>query len=417
MKSLRPRARRERAIDERDLARAGAALERLAGLRFRDESRELLAAGLDRAALDGRTEPVALIDALEQARHADDELALKVIERVAVGETFFFRHPEHFQALREHVLPVLAGRGRPLSAWSAGCATGEEAYSLAIAFGDVLGWSPPRFQVLGTDVHRGALAIAERGRYGKWSLRGQPARALHLQPLPDGGVQCAPPLREVVRFGWHNLHLAAPPPGGPFDVIFCRNVLVYFAAETARAAIARVAERLAPGGWLFAAALDVVARPPGLEEVKLGGVVALRRRTRLTRRPPSRRAPPPPGPIDPPAPLARTQGDEPAPHAGPAALHLEALERAERGDRAGAERLLAEAVALEPRYVLGHLGLGLHLGRGARAAQHLRQVIELCAGRRDDERLPGPQPLAVSWVRRAAQSALTGIARAGESDE
>jgi hypothetical protein len=99
------------------------------------------------------------------------------------------------------------------------------------------------------------------------------------------------------------------------------------------------------------------------------------------------------------------------PQARAVELHQRALELEERGDREGAEQLLAEAVEAAPGYALGHLSLGLHLGAGARAAHHLAKVLELTAGRRDDESLPGPRPLPVAWVRRAAQTALAAMER------
>jgi chemotaxis protein methyltransferase CheR len=165
-----------------------------------------------------------------------------------VQETYFYRHPEQLAALAR----VLAARpgDRALSAWSAGCATGEEAYTVAMVLSD-LGRPPGLDQVLGTDVSARAIEVARQGVYGEWSLRQlSPAlRGRHFDAGP-GAVRIKEPLRRPVRFERHNL-LGHPPPGAPFDVVLCRNVLLYFRPEAARALLVRLHAALRPGGLLL----------------------------------------------------------------------------------------------------------------------------------------------------------------------
>ena len=185
-----------------------------------------------------------------------DELAA-LASALTVGETYFFRNPEQLRAFAEDVLPDRArarAGSRRLRILSAGCASGEEPYTLAMIAREVLGdgWA---VEIVGADVSPAALQRARRGRYSPWSLREvTPERRRRWFQPADGGWELAPELRGAVRFVAHNL--AAEDPGallaaGTFDVVFCRNVLMYFAPDAARAAVARLAAAVAAGGYLF----------------------------------------------------------------------------------------------------------------------------------------------------------------------
>lgn len=207
---------------------------------------------------------------------------------ITVGETFFFRYAEQFQALRETILPALiAARAseRVLRIWSAGCSTGAEPYSLAILVHELLGDALPdwRVAILGTDISTEALATARAAEYGRWALRTMPPedRLRYFTRLPaapgirrEGGYALRPEFRGPVRFERGNLlTLAAPVPsqGEPFDLILCRNVLIYFEARTVAAVVRGLGRRLRPDGWLllghaepspaFASFLDAVSLP------------------------------------------------------------------------------------------------------------------------------------------------------------
>ncbi len=179
-------------------------------------------------------------------------------ERLTVGETYFFRHPDQFRALAEIALPErLQARQaeRRLSLLSAGCASGEEAYSLALQLSEALPevdtWD---IRITAVDVNPAALRKARQARYGEWSLRSTSPDLLRRNfSRQDRHYVLQGPERNWVRFEERNL-LAEDPAfwrPGRFDIVLCRNVLMYFTPEAMRSVVARFAGALAPGGWLF----------------------------------------------------------------------------------------------------------------------------------------------------------------------
>ncbi len=181
-----------------------------------------------------------------------------VINALAIGETYFFRDRAHFQLLRSHILPALMIQRRQtqtLNIWSAGCATGEEVYSLAILLyeflPDAADWN---VRLIGTDVNARALEIARRAVYRPWSFRHtEPALMRYFTPV-EGGMQLKPFIRDRVTFRHGNLFGGPPLPR--FDIILCRNVLLYFSPERAEAAEALLYDALVPGGWLLLGASE-----------------------------------------------------------------------------------------------------------------------------------------------------------------
>jgi chemotaxis methyl-accepting protein methylase len=175
----------------------------------------------------------------------------RLLERLTIKVSRLFRNPATFEAIAEHVLPELRrSRGaRPLRAWSAGCAHGEEAYGLAM----LCDASGPGWSVLGTDVDRSALARARAATYPAALAADVPAElaARHLARRADGAVAIRPGLARRVRFEVHDLSAASPPSGDPrFDLVACRNVLIYYVAERQARILASLVRSLAPGGYL-----------------------------------------------------------------------------------------------------------------------------------------------------------------------
>jgi chemotaxis protein methyltransferase CheR len=167
--------------------------------------------------------------------------------------TGFFRHPRQFDLAAEHALQVVRHVGRA-RLWSAAAATGEEPYSLAMALTEVSGCDSPPASILATDVDLEALAVAQRGEYGEAVLRAlEPARRKRF--LCEAGVSRCwaidPAVRRLVEFRPLNLVEAAWPVAGPFDVIFCRNVLMYLESRHRCAVLERLASLLAPEGLLM----------------------------------------------------------------------------------------------------------------------------------------------------------------------
>ena len=190
-------------------------------------------------------------------------LASRVVEALLNNETYFFRDRAPFDMIARQALPALAirrARERHLRIWSAGCSTGQEAYSIAMLFADdPAKWAGWKIDILGTDVSDSAIERARSATYTQFEVQ----RGLGIAQMikwfeeADGGWQAKEALRRQVRFANHNL-LEAPPRPGNFDLILCRNVLLYLAPETKTKAFDRLAEAMVPDGWLLLGAGETV---------------------------------------------------------------------------------------------------------------------------------------------------------------
>ena len=227
------------------------------GLFFEDRKVEELGSVLAARVSDGGFDAAGrCLDWLAGGQAGEEWRALA--RDLTVGETFFFRYPDQFRAFAETILPALAAEtsGGPIEVLSAGCASGEEAYSLAICAKEQnLGRGGPRpLRIRAFDVNPAALRKAREARYGSWSLRETPAALRDRHFKADGRMfVLAEDVCASVEFEERNLAdgrpLASSP--GAVDVVFCRNVLMYFSPPAAREAIARLAWALKPGGFLF----------------------------------------------------------------------------------------------------------------------------------------------------------------------
>ena len=216
------------------------------GLHFDDSKLDELAYTL-RARMDAVR--AATVDAYVAALDARELGTLA--EQLTVGETYFFRYREQFAAFAETVLPTLRAEApRPLRILSAGCATGEEPYTLAILARE----NAAAVDVVACDVNPAAIARAKQGRYTSWSMRETPA-PLRQRYFSQEGTHhvLASAVRDAVRFEQRNLveDDAAFWQPDSFDVVFCRNVVMYFGADGMRAVVDRIARALRPGGFLF----------------------------------------------------------------------------------------------------------------------------------------------------------------------
>jgi chemotaxis protein methyltransferase CheR len=350
--------------------RAEVALAHVLGLRVEGSMRARLERCLREAAA------AAQLGVEEFSVRLDDPTLLQVlVDRVTVQESWFFREPAHFDGLARQVLPALAGRS--VTVWCAGCANGQEVYSVAMVLAES---GLPGWRVLATDVSGAALARTRAGRYTESELRGLDGerRRRWLRRAGDGW-EVLPELRERVDVERNNLVLDQPPvePGG-CDVVFCRNVLIYLRPEEAAAVLRRMARVLALGRHLFLASADFPGRPAdGLEVVRLGEAFAYRRGDPVAV--PSRPAPaatvvrrPAPAPRRSPAVRAATAAVATAPAPDIAAL-LDAGERAyAAADLDTAIRAFRQATCLEPDHPMAHTCLALALeaaGEGVAAAR------------------------------------------------
>jgi chemotaxis protein methyltransferase CheR len=212
---------------------------------------------------------------------ADPQEMVLMLDCICTNETHFFREPAAFQCLRDRVFPEWIAqadakkRSRTLRVWSAACSTGEEPFSLAMTllseFPSSSGWS---IEVLGTDLSTKVLARASAAIWPAEKISDVPVdyqRKFLLKGFgPEKGkIKAAHELRQVVRFQRMNLTQEPYPVTGPFDLIFCRNVLIYFQWETKIKVVDRLGRFLAPEGYLFlghAESLHGVCRRPSLRQ-------------------------------------------------------------------------------------------------------------------------------------------------------
>jgi chemotaxis protein methyltransferase CheR len=188
---------------------------------------------------------------------------LRLLDAICTHETRFFREPRHFEFLEHEVLPRWRAQGhsgtgtRVVRAWSAGCSTGEEAFTLAMVLRYHLpadeGW---QLEIFATDL---STRILERARQTLWPVeRSQEIPPRYLKPFmlrgvgsQEGWMKAGPELRPLVHFQRLNLHEAHYPLTGRFDLVFCRNVFIYFDVASKTAALDRLLNHLAPQGLLF----------------------------------------------------------------------------------------------------------------------------------------------------------------------
>jgi chemotaxis protein methyltransferase CheR len=415
------------------LADLAVLLKERVGLFIRQDSYSAL-----RLALAARVEELAA-QAPDAARyllllrsHAGDEELRRLLPLVTVGKTSFFRDERQFQALAA-LLPGLLARARgggwPLRIWSAGCATGEEPWSIAmtLAEGAV---TPEEVELLATDVNPEAVAAAARGLYEARRVREVPQALLprHFDREGDAWRVRASLRRYLAAIRPHNLvSTIFPHPGsGGWDVIFCRNVIIYFDTPTTQRVLEQFLTALAPGGYLFLGYSESLFRLfDGFDLTEVGGAFVYRKPAEG-----EVRAPPPPPrvakrPSSPPAvrhvelPPAPPGPDGPAPPAaspplapqefldGAVSLFAEgrfgaARELLERHLERGAEDLAVRltlanlygvlrqadrasacyqaALALEPLSAEAHLFYGVHLlsaGQAEEASLELSRALFL----------------------------------------
>ena len=212
----------------------------------------------------------------------EPSLSQRVVEALLNNETYFFRDRAPFDVLQRYALPELAKRrqkSKRLRIWSAGCSTGQEVYSLAMLFAeqpdDWRGWT---VDILGTDVSTGCIDRARAGSYSQFEVQ----RGLGINQMikwfeeVGDGWRAVEPLRKPVRFQVHNILEPSPHPGD-FDIVLCRNVLLYLSPEKKTLAFERLAGAMAEDGWLMLGAGETVIGQTG----KLGSDVNARGLYRL----------------------------------------------------------------------------------------------------------------------------------------
>jgi chemotaxis protein methyltransferase CheR len=193
----------------------------------------------------------------------EPNLSQQVVEALLNNETYFFRDRAPFDVLQRHALPELAQRrekSKRLRIWSAGCSTGQEVYSLSMLFAEEpekwRGWT---VDIIGTDVSTSCVDRARAGAYTQFEVQrglGINQMIKWFEECPDGW-RALEELRRPIRFQVHNLLEPAPHPGG-FDIILCRNVLLYLSPDKKTLSFERLAGAMAEDGWLMLGAGETV---------------------------------------------------------------------------------------------------------------------------------------------------------------
>lgn len=211
----------------------------------------------------------------------------RMVETLTTNITRFFRERHHFDHLRQSVLPELleeARRGGRVRLWSAGCSSGEEAYSIGLTILDLMP-DAARFdiRVLATDIDTQVLDLARAGRYPKAAVaaidRGSLEKWMHLRQDGEGGPcwEVGDQLRSLVAFRTANLIAESWPMRGPFQVIFCRNVVIYFDADTRQRVLGRLVNMLSPAGHIYIGHAERL--PPDAVGISFVGLTTYRRVT------------------------------------------------------------------------------------------------------------------------------------------
>ena len=365
-------------VTDQDITRVAELLRARAGFRHDPLLLGRLPRCLQDAARDAARPVASYLAAL-----ADDDHALQqLFDRVTIQESRFFRDEGQFETLARDVLPGMA----PGAIWSAGCANGQEPWSLAIT---LLESGRTDCSILATDISRGALRRAEEGRYHPRELRGlTPARRDRWFVARNGAFEVGPEARRLVRFAHHNLAAGTVPfSAGQCRVVFCRNVIIYFPDDEITALLGRVAAGIGAGGLLFLGYSESLSwlRSP-FERIRLGDSFVYRvagpaaagpptpsRPSRPTR--PPRAARPARASADRPAPVRVTAPDP----GGADPFLIEGQEAFSTGDAARAVIAFRKAAYLRPgdATVSLHLAFALDaLGDGAAARRWFRLAHE-----------------------------------------
>jgi len=311
---------------------------------------------------------------LIQGDGGEEELA-KLVSLIVVQKTSFFRDRPQFELLEKTVIPEIQVREKageaPVNIWSAGCSTGEEPYSIAMVL-KRSSVAMSRVNLLATDISREVLGRAAGARYRRRSLGELRDRERNLFMPEAGEWRLDESVRSMVEFRLHNL-VSFPyplPSDGLWDVIFCRNVLIYFNRETVRGIIENFRRVLKPGGYLFLGVSESLFQlSEGFELISTGKAFVYRnpdgkvKQARPPRKPVQKKRPPPKRYRQP---LVRKPLAPKPPASGLEAGVQEARNLVAAGNRDGAFRVLFELTGKQPEAVEPYLMLGeLALDRGA----------------------------------------------------
>ncbi|MCD4824355.1 MAG: protein-glutamate O-methyltransferase CheR [Phycisphaerae bacterium] len=243
-------------ISDAQFEQISALVKNLAGINLHDGKKELVKARLAKRCRQLKLQNLDQYISLVKNDKTGQEL-ISMLDALSTNLTFFFRESQHFTFLRDTVLPKIVKRGdRQLRIWSAGCSSGEEPYSISMLLNESIqsigNWD---VRILATDLSTRVLAIACSGEYSQQRFKETPRQLVSryfevVREERPAIFKAKPEIRDLIHFARLNL-MEDWPMKGPFDVIFCRNVMIYFDKPTQSRLINRYYDLLADGGYLF----------------------------------------------------------------------------------------------------------------------------------------------------------------------
>ncbi|HYU15252.1 MAG TPA: CheR family methyltransferase [Candidatus Acidoferrum sp.] len=253
-------------LGSRDYARLGAYIEATTGIRMPPNRLPMLEGRLRSRLRELGLDSFSTYCEQALGRGGDPAELSHLIDLATTNTTEFFREAAHFEVLARQVLPELRAEGSrdEIFIWSAGCSTGEEAYTLAMVLSEEASRNQgPRHRILATDISRDVLRVAARAIYPESQLRGisGPLRERYLlrnRNRETASVRIVPSLRQQVTFRHLNLMDAEFAVERPVDVLFCRNVFIYFDRETQHRILLQFFRHMNPGGYLFLGHTDTI---------------------------------------------------------------------------------------------------------------------------------------------------------------
>ncbi|MEM1266366.1 MAG: protein-glutamate O-methyltransferase CheR [Pseudomonadota bacterium] len=271
----RAQVEEETHLSDRDFERVRARIYEIAGIVIEPQKRQMVHARLSRRLRAHKLASFSeYLDRLDAAKDPSD--IQDFVNAITTNLTSFFREVHHFEHLGANVLANVSKTSR-MRIWSAGCSTGEEPYSVALVALSAPGGLPDDCKILATDLDTNVLEKAKAGAYAADKAEGAlaPYGRLFTKDADAGLIHIGEAARRLISFKQLNL-LNTWPMRGHFDAIFCRNVLIYFNAETKARLVARFAEQLKPGGYLYLGHSESILGEHPLLEVD--GLTTYRRR-------------------------------------------------------------------------------------------------------------------------------------------
>lgn len=366
-------------VESADYRKVSDLVERRVGIVLSEERAEQLGEAIREEVLLSGTKNFSNYFELISQAPISDPLFQALLERVTIGETFFFRDSNQFQALRELVLPELIKKNRAgkekINILSAGCSTGEEPFSVAILLYEMIGQGLGQVNLMGGDINLASLTKAVKANYSKWSFRGVDTEIRDRYFSPNGDYyQLSDEIRGMVRFQY--LNLAEELPFDDLDLILLRNVTIYFSPAVKEQLFERCFKRLKPGGWLIIGAGELNQRYfRRFEEVSVAGTILYRKGSALKEKAPSPLSldqKPKQRATEWPAPVIKQSSPKAQPKEE---VYKRAEQRFQQNDLIGAERLLSEIIETDARALLLMARIEANRGRHNKGESYCNRYL------------------------------------------